>query len=333
MLGGDMPGNSDFEQSRGVVLPVQVYPMFENALRAAAGRSIEEHDRAVAGLWARFSEVAAGNPWAWSPMARSAAEIATVTPENRMVAFPYRKLMNSNIQTDQAAAVILCSVDAARRFRVPEDRWVFPLAGADSHDTWFVSERRDFVSAPGLRAAFEAVRPDAVDHVDLYSCFPSAVEIAAAELGLALDRQLTVTGGLSFAGGPGNGYVLHSIASTVDVLRRDPGSTGLVTGVGWYLTKHSLGLYSTTPPADGFRALAPEPPPVGHTVAPDYAGPCTVETYTITYTRDREPEQGLFALLTPDGARTWGTATDVDPAEEWCGRAASLSADGVVSER
>src|SRR5688500_11392021 len=213
MLGGDMPGNSPFEQSRGVLLPVQVYPMFENALRAAAGRSIDEHDRAVAALWARFSEVAAGNPWAWAPTARSASEIAEVAPGNRMVAFPYRKLMNSNIQTDQAVAVILCSVEAARRFGVPEDRWVFPLAGADSHDTWFVSERRDLVSAPGLRTAFTAVgaRGGDVDHLDLYSCFPSAVQVAAAELGVGLDRQLTVTGGLGFAGGPGNNYVLHSI--------------------------------------------------------------------------------------------------------------------------
>ncbi|HEX2040642.1 MAG TPA: acetyl-CoA acetyltransferase [Acidimicrobiales bacterium] len=331
MMGGDRPGNSPFEQARGVLLPMQVYPMFENALRAAAGRSIEEHGRRVAALWARFSEVAARNPYAWAPTARSPEEIAAVTPDNRMIAFPYRKLMNSNIRTDQAAAVILCSVEAARRFGVPEDRWVFPLAGADSHDTWFVSERRDFVSAPGLRAAFEALRPEVVDHVDLYSCFPSAVEIAAAELGLGLDRQLTVTGGLTFAGGPGNDYVLHSIASTVEVLRRDPGSVGLVTGVGWYLTKHSLGLYSTTPPVDGFRASAPEPPEVVREPAPDYEGPCTVETYTITYSRDGRPEQGLFALLTPDGRRTWGSAPEPDPTEEWCGRPARLSSEGRVS--
>jgi acetyl-CoA C-acetyltransferase len=325
MLGGDRPGNSPFEQSRGVVVPVQVYPLFENALRAAAGRSIEEHDGVVAALWSRFSEVAEANPYAWSPTARSPEEIAAVTPDNRMVSFPYRKLMNSNIQTDQAAAVILCSVEAARRFGVAEDRWVFPLAGADCHDTWYVSERRDFVSAPGLRTAFEALRPDAVDHVDLYSCFPSAVEISAAELGLGLDRQLTVTGGLTFAGGPGNGYVLHSIASMVEVLRRDRGSVGLVTGVGWYLTKHSLGLYSTAPAVGGFRASAPEPPDASRAVAPDYEGPCTVETYTITYGRDGRPEQGLFALLTPDGARTWGSAPEVDPSEEWCGRSVRLS--------
>ena len=331
LLGGDVPGNSALEQSRGVMMPVQVYPMFENALRAAAGESIEEHDRRVTSLWSQFSEVAAANPYAWSPTARSASEIATVTPDNRMIAFPYRKLLNSNIQTDQAAAVILCSVEAARRFGVPEDRWVFPLAGADCRDTSFVSERRDFVSAPGLRAAFSAVGTDEADHFDLYSCFPSAVQIAAAELGVGLDRQLTVTGGLGFAGGPGNNYVLHAIASMVDVLRRDPGSVGLVTGVGWYLTKHSAGLYSTTPPADGFRALAPEPPVIGRAPAPEYEGPCTVETYTVMYSRAGEPEQGLFALLTPDGRRTWGSAPDVDPTEEWIGRPVSLSSSGSLS--
>jgi acetyl-CoA C-acetyltransferase len=333
VLGVDLPGSSEFEQSRGVVIPAQAYPMFENALRAAAGESIADHQRRVAELWSRFSAVAADNPHAWSPTARTPEEIATPTPDNRMVAFPYPKLMNSNPQVDQAAAVILCSVEAARRFGVPEDRWVFPSAGVDAHDTWFLSERRDFVSAPALGAGFRAlaVDPDDIDHLDVYSCFPSAVQIAAAELGLSLDRRLTVTGGLTFAGGPGNDYMLHSIAGMVDVLRRDPGSLGLVTGVGWYMTKHALGLYSTTPPSGGFRAVADVDAPEGRQAAPDYDGPCTVETYTILYQRDGTPGTGLFALLTPDGRRTWGSAPEVDPSEELCGRSARLDSAGRVT--
>ena len=326
LLGSDRPGNNDIEMAQGVVLPTQVYPMIENALRAAAGESIDEHQRRVSELWSRFSAVAARNPYAWSPVERSPEEIRTVGPDNRMVSFPYPKLMNSNIQTDQAAALILCSVEAARRLGVAEDRWVFPWAGVDAHDTWFMSERASFTRAPALGTAFRSFGIDADDiaHLDLYSCFPSAVQVAAREIGASFDRQLTVTGGLGFAGGPGSNYATHSIASMVDVLRRDPGSLGLVTAVGWYLTKHGLGLYSTEPPADGFRHhVLDDVGPTREAVA-GYEGEATVEAYTVQYDRDGAPESTLFSLLTPDGRRTWARRDPVDPTEEWCGRTITL---------
>ena len=143
---------------------------------------------------------------------------------------------------------------AGRSLGVPSDRWVFPQAGSDAHDTPFVSNRRDFRSSPAIQAAGPAalrlagVDVDDVSHVDLYSCFPSAVQIAAAELGLRLDRPLTITGGLSFAGGPWNNYVMHSIATMVDRLRDDAGSVGLITANGGFVTKHAFGVYATTPP-------------------------------------------------------------------------------------
>ena len=135
-----------------------------------------------------------------------------------MVGFPYPKLMNSNNSVDQAAAILLTSAGTAAALGIPRDRWVFPIASADAEDPP-LSERADMHTSPGLRAAGgAALRLAGVDagnlaHVDLYSCFPSAVQIAAAELGLPLDRELTVTGGLTFAGGPWNDYVSHAIAT------------------------------------------------------------------------------------------------------------------------
>ncbi|MBV8161199.1 MAG: acetyl-CoA acetyltransferase [Acidimicrobiia bacterium] len=322
ILGDDRPGVNDLEMARSIVLPIQVYPVFENALRAAAGESIEEHQRTIGSLWARFSEVAARNPHAWSRQARSAEEIATVTPDNRWIGFPYTKAMNANLDTDQSAAVIVCSVAAARGAGVPEDRWVFPWAGADAHDHWFVSERADLRSSPAIRIAGRAALELAgisisdVAHVDLYSCFPSAVQIGAAELGLGLhepDRPLTVTGGLSFAGGPGNNYAMHSIAAMVDVLRRDPGSHGLITALGWYITKHAVGVYSATPPPDGFRHAHPQGDvdvlPRREAVA-EYEGSVAVDSYTVMHERDGEPAIGLVACLLPDGRRTWATTNE-----------------------
>jgi acetyl-CoA C-acetyltransferase len=345
VLGDERPGTNDAEMARAIVLPIQIYPIFENALRAAAGESIDEHQAKIALLWARFSEVAATNPHAWSPEARTADEIATVTADNRMIGFPYTKAMNANLDTDQSASVILCSVEAARGAGVSEDRWVFPWSGADAYDHWFVSERADLHSSPAIRAAGRAafrlagIGIDDVAHVDLYSCFPSAVQIGAAELGLGLDepdRPLTVTGGLSFAGGPGNDYVMHSIAAMVDTLRADPGTKGLVTALGWYVTKHAVGVYSTEPSPNGFRHARPQDEIDAlsrREQVADHDGPVTIESYTVMHERDGSPAIGLVACLLPDGRRTWANSTEPGllktmTLEEFVGRPARLHDGG-----
>ena len=168
--------------------------------------------------------------------------------------------MNSNNSVEQGAVLLLCSVEAAERLGVPRDRWVFPHAGTDAHDTAAVSTRGDLHSSPAIRAAgrqalaLAGIGIDDIAHVDLYSCFPSAVQVAANELGLAIDdaaRPLTVTGGLSFAGGPWNNYVTHSIATMVDRLRANPGDYGMCTANGGFITKHAIGIYSSEPAPDG----------------------------------------------------------------------------------
>jgi acetyl-CoA C-acetyltransferase len=343
-VGEDTSLSSPGEMERGVILPVTIYPMFEVALRAAAGRSPDEQRRRAAQLWADFSQVAATNPHAWIQQAFTAEQIATPTPDNRMIAYPYTKLMNSNNNVEQGAGLILCSAEAARSAGVPTDRWVFPLAGADAHDHWFVSNRIDLCSSPAMRLAgarvmeLAGVGVDDLAHIDLYSCFPSAVQIAATELGLSLDRPLTVTGGMSFAGGPWNNYPCHGIAAMAERLRDDPGAVGLCSANGGYTTKHAFGLYATTPPAAGFRHddlqsqvdATPSRP-----AADGYQGPVEVESYTVTHARDGQAERALYALLTPEGGRTWGSGIDSATlgeleATECVGRPAQLAADGQV---
>jgi acetyl-CoA C-acetyltransferase len=338
------------EVARGVVMPVQLYPVFESALRSAAGATHDEWAARLGNLWAGFSRVAAANPHAWIQEAFTAEELVTPGPDNRMIGFPYTKRLNSNNAVEQGAAVLVCSVEAAERLGIPRDRWVFPHAGTDAHDAYVTTERGDLHSSPAIRVAgrraleLAGVGVDDIAHADLYSCFPSAVQVAANELGLGLDRPLTVTGGLSFAGGPWNDYVTHSIATMVGVLRDDAGAVGLVTGNGGFLTKHSFGVYSTEPPAAGFRwdcpqdrvdaAYAPATPLDAADVAG--AGDLVVEGYTVMHDRDGRPETGICALRTTDGAgRTWGTTTDADTlaallAEEGVGRSATLDAEGTV---
>jgi len=347
VIGSETPMFSPGEISRGVVMPVQHYPMFENALRHHLGRGIDEHLVAISELWSGFSEVAATNPNAWIQRSYTPVEIRTPGPSNRMVGFPYPKLMNSNNAVEQGAALIVCSVERARALGVPSDRWVFPHAGTDAHDTPFVSNRVDLHSSPAMRVAGRAalelagVGVDDLAHVDVYSCFPSAVQVAVAELGLSPSRPLTLTGGLSFAGGPWNNYVTHAIATMVDTLRADPGATGLCTANGGFLTKHAFGVYSTEPPAGGFRHAAPqdEVDAAGRREACDeWDGPVEVESYTVMHGRDGEPENAVVAALLPDGRRTWGSSTDADVmtsmlSENTISRAGHVSADGTFDLR
>jgi acetyl-CoA C-acetyltransferase len=328
-------------------MPVQLYPMFETAVRAASGEGVDEHQGKIAELWSRFSTVAADNPYAWSQTALSAEEIRTPGPENRMVGFPYPKYMNSNNDVDMAAAMIVCTAERATALGVPQDRWVFPHSGVDSHDHYFVSERADLRSSPAVRVAGQAaldlagIGIDDVEVIDLYSCFPSAVQVGAAELGLALDRQLTRTGGLPFAGGPWNNYVGHAIATVVQDLRDRPGAWGLVWGNGGYLTKHSIGIYRTEPPADGFRYHSPQSEIDAlarrKLLEPaDAAGEVGIEAYTVMHTRDGVPETVFAACLTSDGHRAWGTSSDAGLAAamcegEWVGRRVELDADGELT--
>lgn len=313
---------TDDEVAHGITLPIHAYPLFENAIRARSQMTIEEHRTRIGKLWAGFSQVAAANPYAWLREARSAEEIMTVSASNRMVAFPYPKLCTANLQVDQGAAFICCSVEAARRAGVPPERWVFPLSGADAHDHWYISDRPDLDRSPAIRLAGEralflaGVGVDDIEAVDLYSCFPAVVQIAAAELGLPLgevDRPLTLTGGLTFAGGPGNNYASHGIAALVDRLRHSPGSIGLSTGLGWYATKHAVGICASRPPTGPFKWEDMQPEvdllprcPVDTTAT----GPVTVETFTVLYDHDGRPEKAIVACRTRSGARSWATTDD-----------------------
>ena len=283
------------ELAKGILLPTQAYPLFENALRHVAGRTAAEHTAAVSEMWAGFSAVAAANPYAWDRAVHTATEIGEVTAENRVVGFPYTKRMVSNPDVDMSSAVIVCSAERAEALGISRDRWVFLHAGADGADG-YLSNRPSFTSSAAIRFAGRATLElagrtiDEIAHLDVYSCFPSAVQVACRELDISLDRQLTVYGGLCFAGGPWNNPVGHALATMVDVLRNDAGEFGLVTANGGNIQKHSFGVYSTEPPADGFRTAHPQfaiDTDVGPTVAAeDHVGPVTIETWTVMHERD-----------------------------------------------
>ncbi|KUI22561.1 acetyl-CoA acetyltransferase [Mycobacterium sp. GA-1285] len=329
-------------------LPVYVYPMFEQALRIAAGESDEEHRRRIGELWAQFSAVAATNPHAWVRDALPAEQIWQAGPSNRMISWPYPKLMNSNNMVDQAAVLVLTSAEKATRLQIPRDRWVFPYSGSDSHDTYTIGERAEFYTSPAIRIGGQralelaGVGIDDIQLVDVYSCFPSAVQVAANELRLPIAdpaRPLTVTGGLTFAGGPWNNYVTHSIATMAERLVAAPGALGLITANGGYLTKHSFGVYGTEPPPHEFRwedvqsEVDREPT---RTALVDWAGVGTVETWTTPFDREGSPEKAFLAVRTPNDSRVLAVIPDAagaaaTVADDIAGAKVRVNSDGTAA--
>jgi len=298
---------NEHERLHGIWQASHVYPLFENALRHHLNRSIEDHQLAMGTLFSRLSEVAVRSPHAWFPVRRSPEDIAWPSESNRYVGWPYTKYMNAMNQINQSASVLLTSVGHARSLGVDPSRWVFLHGCADVTEIWDVTQRVNYHSAPAISIlgreslAMARINIEDITHIDLYSCFPSAVAIACRELGIPEDdpRDLTVTGGLAFHGGAGNNYVMNSIAAMADQLREDPGTYGLVTANGGYLSRHSAGIYSTLPPEGPWQ----RPDPVFYqqeidaldspvfTESPD--GKAAIETYSVVFGRDNHPDFGI----------------------------------------
>jgi acetyl-CoA C-acetyltransferase len=325
----------DAELNSGLgYMPVNYYAIMESAFRASQGWSVEENRDRVAAMYSRFSDIASDNPHAWKPGHVDAATIRNPGPKNPMLAFPYTKLHNTSWNVDQASALLFCSAAKAEALGIPRERWIFPRASAECGHMLSVAQRKELCRVPGIKAAADEIFAASgcsagdVDFVELYSCFPVAVETYAIELGIDLARDLTVTGGMPFAGGPLNNYVLQATCRLVELLREKPGSTGVVTSVSGLLTKQGIGLWSTEPGEGSFEFIdvtervAADNPPME--VVDEYAGEGTVAGYTVMYQLG-EPHRAVAMVDTSDGGRAIVWSEDVDlmakmEKEEFCGR-------------
>ena len=341
--GGDDPGKPDFTEHadgsledrgyglEGLVSPhlaahgltgaPSQYALIDNARRARLKRSRAEYAAAMGALFAPFTRVAAANPHASAPVERSAAELVAPTEANRPIADPYTRYIVAREKVNQAAAVLLMPVAAARRLGVPQDRWVFLHGHADLRERALM-ERADLSASPAAvlaaRHALDVAGITAgdLDTIDLYSCFPAPVFNICDGLGIAPDdpRGLTLTGGLPFFGGAGNNYSMHAIAETVRRARSKPGSFGFVGANGGFMSKYSAGVYSTRPApwtADRSADLQAEidglPAPEEATQADGWA---TIETYTVKHSRDGRRAGIVIGRLDADGRRFVASGDD-----------------------
>lgn len=315
-VGKERDGLHEAEKPYGMYEPVNTYPLFENSLRHALGTELDQHQAYIAQICSAMSRVGADNPYAWNRAFLTPDEISTVSVKNRYIGYPYTRAMNPVLAVDMAAAVIMTTVAKARELGIEPERWIYLHGGLDVNDIWYVSQRPCLHESPAIRLAWKSLAQatvttlDELTDFDIYSCFPSAVQIACREIGLSpLDsRGVTVTGGLPYMGGPGNNYSLHAVASMVDRLRQRGRGHGLVTANGLYLTKHSLGLYSTEPPQRQWQAIDSAEVQSRIDAAPllslaeDPSGNMTIESYTVGFGR-QGPKLGLVIGMNERGQR------------------------------
>jgi hypothetical protein len=306
----------------GIMTPVQIYPLYENATTAAWGLTPAQALAESGAAYADISAVAAANPHAWGRKAFTPGEIMTPAPDNRMIAWPYTKRMVANNNVNQATAVLMTTLALARAAGVPEDRIVHVHGGAAAAEPMDYLARDQFTHSVAQNAVLaQAMRiaPDGFDRVELYSCFPTVPKMARRTLGLPVDRVFSVTGGLSFAGAGLNCYMLVATAAMVRSLRAAPAARALLYGQGGYVTKHHalvIGSEAAEPaslmlPKDVQDDAETRRDPVPQ-LDLAYTGPATVETFSIVFNRDGAPAHGSVIGRTPDGSRIFGRVLGED---------------------
>ncbi len=323
---GQRPFSSELERIHGLARPIQLFPLIENALRSAYGRSQGEQIQVASNLLAKNAQIAKDNPHAWFRDAPSAEDIAKVTPQNRMIVYPYTKRMNAIMDVDQSAAVVVVSRGFMGQHGLAE-RSAAVLGGAGAEEVWNPIERANLASCPAMDLAIHKVleraglSSDQLDAMDLYSCFPSAIQLGLQALHMGVDdpRPFSLTGGLAFAGGPGNAYVLHSLVAGLDKVREQSDARLLVTGIGMANTKHSAtvltGANHIPPEATGILRYREEMEEQSVKINHTPSGWAHIHTYTIEYDREGRPTHIILLLDLEDGVRTIANMRAPDAAE------------------
>lgn len=337
----------------GAAEPITVYPFYEAASARHWGQTPREALAESGMLWSKYATIAASNPSSWLKRRYSADEIVTPSSDNRLIAWPYTKLMVANPLVNQGAAIIVTSLAHARAAGVPYDRMIYIWGGAEATEPRDYLQRDQYFESHAQAAVLEAALTlsgvAGFDALELYSCFPCVPKMARRTLGLGSDVEPTVTGGLTFFGAPLNNYMTHATCAMVRRLR-SVGGVGLLYGQGEFVTKHHGLVISSEPPerglsqntsvqveADRRRGLVPP-------ISVNAVGSASVETFTVIYDRSGAPTQGVVIVRTADGERAMarvpaddGRSLDrlVDPNRSPIGIEGALSEgpDGVAEWR
>ncbi len=318
MEGEIWDGINNFTNKYKFKFPPNFYAILETAVRGISSRTVDEHRKYMGRLFERYSKVASKNPYAWNKKPYSELEITIPSSENRYISYPYTMRMCSNMFVDQAGTVILTSEKVAEELQINKDLWVYLMGSADLKNVHNITQRPHLYDSPATREGYKLALQQAgltlkdIDAFDIYSCFPSIVEIILNELGLTIDdqRNLTITGGLPYFGGPWSNYSLHAIITAVELIRKNQTLKIMVIANGGYNSKQSFGIYGKRPPKIIWSDLddsevqnkilkesLPEPIKQAH-------GMLEVEAYTITYDRNGNPTAAIVIGSLENNRRT-----------------------------
>jgi acetyl-CoA C-acetyltransferase len=276
-------------------------------------------------LWSTYSDVAMQNPSSWLKRHFKPEEITTPTADNRLIAWPYTKLMVANPSVNMGAALLMTTLAKARAAGIPEDRLIHVWGGASAEEPRDYLIRDQFFESHAQNAVLKTVIDlaggggKAFDAIELYSCFPCVPKMARRTLGLGPDVQPTVNGGLTFFGAPLNTYMTHAACAMVRKLRSGS-KLGLLYGQGGFVTKHHALVLSRQAPkatlaqetsvqaeADRNRGAVPD-------FVTEANGKGRVESFTVLYGRNNEVEHGVVMMRTPDNARALARVPSADRA-------------------
>ena len=238
------------------MMAVGYYAIIESAMRHKSNRSIKKHEQFLGDTYARFSEIAAQNPHAWNQKVFTSEEIQNPSSKNQRIAYPYNKLHNSSWNVNQASALILTSEEIANKLNIPISQRVYPLISSETNHMIGVIQRPDITYPVGLQLASNFLLETAKKNkiypslYELYSCFPVAVQLFSESLNVPENADKTITGGMPFAGGPLNNYMLHATAQMLMKIRKNTNEIGLITGVSGMMTKQALAIWGKEPVMD-----------------------------------------------------------------------------------
>lgn len=313
-----------YAQSFGLVAPVDVYPLYENALRSKLRQTLAESQQETGEIWARFSEVAAANENAWIRSPVDGEAIITASERNRPIAFPYTKLQVANSSVNQGAGFIVTSLGEARRRGIPQEKWIYVGNGAAAHERESILQRDRYDQSTSMEVSIRrtleinGLCTEDLSTVELYSCFPCIPKMARRILDWPVHKPATVFGGLTFGGGPIGNYMSHAVASMVDKLRAE-GGIGLLFANGGFATHNHTIVASSSPiaeacfprdfdfqeEADAARADVPD-------LDKEYVGPATIESFTVHFNREGSPRGGVIVARTEAGSRTLASVPKED---------------------
>lgn len=282
------------EIRHGIISMPLAYSLLENARRLSLQISREDYLVRMAELGAAMSVKSLSRDHAQFAKHFTTSDLVRESEGDYRLTDIYRRWRVAQDAVDLGGAIILTSAGKARALGIDDAKMVW-LAGAAETKEPPYSERADLVQPHALDYALHAAlgqtgfASTSLGPVDIYSCFPVAVFAAVDSLGdpgRALG-DYTLTGGLNFFGGPGNGYALYSLAAMVEALRKDGSKPALVTANGGVMSKQAVGVYTASQPHhawDGAPAKAYQPASVEFDDAP--SGKARILTYARPVTKD-----------------------------------------------